>query len=600
MIELKNKLDDKLEPQEEALLEIFKQNENNTLKTLIGIYKGYYLNLFFSVIFFLIKSSPVWIMPVVSANIINAATDKGENAVNIIIVNVIIILVMVLQNVPTNYIHTVLYAKTIRSVERELRSTLVKKLQQLSIAYHNEMQSGRLQSKIMRDVEQIENLSSQVFITILGIALNIVVALGVVIFKSLTVFIFFVGTIPVAVIIIIVFSGKIKRYNSDYRKEMEDTSVSVMEMVELIPVTRAHALEKQETKKIDRQLVNVEKKGLKLDLIQAYFSSISWVAFQVFQIICLGFTGYIAVKGYISIGEVVLYQTYFGSIVAQIAGVITLLPTIAKGLESVSSIGDILLSDDIENNRKKKKIKEVKGEITFRNVNFQYKDSELPILTNLNFTINPGETIAFVGASGAGKSTILNLVIGFFQATEGQVLIDNQDIATLNLQSYRSHIAVVPQNAILFSDSIRENIIYGTNSISYEELNRIIKAANLEELIESLPDGVDTKITEHGMNLSGGQRQRISIARAFARNPKILVLDEATSALDSISEKKIQESIENLVKDRTTLVVAHRLSTIRNADKIAVIGNGGLEEFGTYEELMEKKGEFYKLKKLQM
>nr|WP_207718263.1 MULTISPECIES: ABC transporter ATP-binding protein [Clostridium] len=570
------------------------------MKTLIGIYKGHYLSLFFSVIFFLIKSSPVWVMPVVSANIINAATDKGENAVNIIIVNIIIILVMVLQNVPTNYIHTVLYAKTIRSVERKLRSTLVKKLQQLSIAYHNEMQSGRLQSKIMRDVEQIENLSSQVFITILGIALNIVVALGVVIFKSLTVFIFFVGTIPVAVIIIIVFSGKIKRYNSDYRKEMEETSVSVMEMVELIPVTRAHALEKQETKKIDRQLVNVAKKGLKLDLIQAYFSSISWVAFQVFQIICLGFTGYIAVKGYISIGEVVLYQTYFGSIVAQIAGVITMLPTIAKGLESVSSIGDILLSDDIENNRKKKKIKEVKGEITFRNVNFKYKDSELQILTNLNFTINPGETIAFVGASGAGKSTILNLVIGFFQATEGQVLIDNQDIATLNLQSYRSHIAVVPQNAILFSDSIRENIIYGTNSILDEELNRIIKAANLEELIESLPDGVDTKITEHGMNLSGGQRQRISIARAFARNPKILILDEATSALDSISEKKIQESIENLVKDRTTLVVAHRLSTIRNADKIAVIGNGGLEEFGTYEELMEKKGEFYKLKKLQM
>ncbi|OOM46421.1 putative multidrug export ATP-binding/permease protein [Clostridium beijerinckii] len=261
----------------------------------------------------------------------------------------------------------------------------------------------------------------------------------------------------------------------------------------------------------------------------------------------------------------------------------------------MSSIGDILLSDDIENNRKKKKIKEVKGEITFRNVNFQYKDSELPILTNLNFTINPGETIAFVGASGAGKSTILNLVIGFFQATEGQVLIDNQDIATLNLQSYRSHIAVVPQNAILFSDSIRENIIYGTNSISYEELNRIIKAANLEELIESLPDGVDTKITEHGMNLSGGQRQRISIARAFARNPKILVLDEATSALDSISEKKIQESIENLVKDRTTLVVAHRLSTIRDADRILYIANKGIAEEGTHEELMKLRGLYYSL-----
>lgn len=599
MIGKENKTNDKLEPDEEALLKIFKQNENSTLKTLVGIYKGHYLKLFLSIIFFLLKSSPVWILPVVSANIINAATDKGANAVHIIVVNIIIILVMVLQNIPTNYVHTVLYAKTIRSVERELRSTLVKKLQQLSIAYHNQMQSGRLQSKIMRDVEQIENLSSQVFITILSIILNIIAALGVVIFKSLTVFIFFIATIPVAVLIIVAFGGKIKSYNTDYRKEMEETSVRVMEMVELIPITRAHALEKQETKKIDNQLINIAKKGLKLDLIQAYFSSISWVAFQVFQIICLGFTGYIALKGNITIGEVVLYQTYFGSIVAQISGIITLLPTIAKGLESVASIGDVLLSDDVENNRKKKKVKNVEGEITFKNVEFQYKDTNSPILKNLSFSINPGETVAFVGASGAGKSTILNLVIGFFQSTGGQVLIDNQDIKNINLQSYRSHIAVVPQNAILFSDTIRENILYGIKSISDEELNKIIKAANLEELIESLPDGLDTRITEHGSNLSGGQRQRISIARAFVRNPKILVLDEATSALDSISEKKIQESIESLVKNRTTLVVAHRLSTIRNADKIAVIGNGGLEEFDTYDELMGKKGEFYKLKKLQ-
>lgn len=595
-----DKREEKLEPQEEALLKNFKKNENNTLRTLIGLYKGHYLNLLISIIFFILKSSPVWILPIVTSNIINVATNKDENAIQTIMINIAVILITVFQNVITNYIHTVLYAKTIRSVERNLRSSLVKKLQQLSIAYHNEMQSGRLQSKIMRDVEQIQILSSQVFITILGIGLNIIIALGVIIFKNFTVFLFFAATIPVAVIIIAVFSGKIKRYNSDYRKEMEETSVRVMEMVELIPVTRAHALERQETKKTDEQLKNVAKKGLKLDLIQAYFSSINWASFQVFQIICLGFTGYLAVKNYITVGEVVLYQTYFGGIIAEISAAITLLPTIAKGLESVNSVGDILLCHDIENSRKKNKVKEVTGKITFNNVDFQYKDSEAPTLKNLNFTINSGETIAFVGASGSGKSTILNLVIGFFQSTGGQVLIDNQDIKSLNLQKYRSHIAVVPQNPILFSDTIRENIIYGANDISDKELNKIVKAANLEELIKSLPEGLDTKITEHGRNLSGGQRQRISIARAFVRNPKILILDEATSALDSVSEKKIQESIENLVKDRTTLVVAHRLSTIRNADKIAVIGNGGLQEFGTYDELMEKKGEFYKLKQLQM
>jgi len=591
---------EKLEPEEEALLENFRRNKNHTLKTLIGLYKGHYLKLFFSVVFFAIKHSPALVLPIITSNVINVATSRSKNAVSVIIFNIVIIIILILQNVPSNYVHTLLYAKAIRSTERDLRSSIVRKLQHLSIAYHNEMQSGRLQSKIMRDVEQIETLSSQIFIGVLSIVLNIAVALGVVIFKSLTVFLFFIATIPVAVLIIVAFRKKIKKYNRDYRKEMEETSIRVIEMVELIPVTRAHALEKQETKKMNNQLVNVAKKGFKLDMIQSYFGAVSWAAFQVFQVICLGFTGCLAAKGYISVGEVVMYQTYFASIIGQVSNAITMLPTIAKGLESVNSVGDILLCDDIENNNKKKKVKTVLGQITFKNVDFQYKDSEVPVLKNLSLDIKPGETIAFVGASGAGKSTILNLVIGFFQTTKGQVMIDGQDIKTLNLPSYRSHIAVVPQNAILFSDTIRENIIYGTDDISEEELNKVIKAANLEELIASLPDGLDTKITEHGKNLSGGQRQRVSIARAFVRNPKILILDEATSALDSISEKKIQESIENLVKNRTTLVVAHRLSTIRNADRIAVIGDGGLQEFGTYDELMEKKGEFYKLKKLQM
>jgi len=193
----------------------------------------------------------------------------------------------------------------------------------------------------------------------------------------------------------------------------------------------------------------------------------------------------------------------------------------------------------------------------------------------------------------------LNLAIGFLKADSGQVRIDGKNLMEVNLQSYREHIAVVPQQSILFSGTIRDNITYGTEGIPDEKLWEIVRAANLEDVIKKMPDGLDTMITEHGDNLSGGQKQRISIARAFVRNPKILILDEATSALDSVSEKKIQDSIQRLVRDRTTLIVAHRLSTIKNADKIAVIGNGGVLEYGNYEELMEQKGEFYHLKKLQ-
>ena len=589
-----------LDASEKALLETFRRNEGSSLKTLIGIYKGHYLKLFFSILFFAIKHSPVWVLPIVTSNIINVATERPDNAGTIILINALIMSFFVIQNIFTNYIHTWLYAKTVRNVERGLRSSLVRKLQQLSITYHNEMQSGRLQSKIMRDVEQIETLSSQIFITVLSILLNVVVAFGVVIFKSLTVFLFFLATIPVAVCLMVTFRSKIKRYNADFRKEMEETSVKVMEMVELIPVTRAHALERQETQKMDHQLGNVAEKGLKLDMIQTYFSSISWVAFQLFQVICLAFTGYLAAKGRISVGEVVMYQTYFSSIVNQVSNVITLLPTISKGLESVDSIGDILLCHDVEDNKNKRKVKTITGNITFDHVTFQYPDAEAPVLKDLSLQIKAGETVAFVGSSGAGKTTILNMVIGFIKANSGRILIDDMDLNSLNLQSYRSHIAVVPQQSILFSGTIRENITYGMDNISEEMLYKVIKAANLEDVIAALPEGLDTIITEHGSNLSGGQRQRISIARAFIRDPRILILDEATSALDTISEKKIQDAIHNLVQDRTTLIVAHRLSTIRDADKIAVVGNGGIEEFGTYDELLDLKGEFYRLKNLQI
>ena len=578
------KQEQRLNAEEKALLENFQRNENHSLRTLLGLYKGHYLDLFLSVVFFAIKHSPVWVLPIVTANIINAATEGGDDAVRTILINVLVMLILIAQNVFTNYIHTWLYAKTIRTVERELRSSLVRKLQQLSITYHKQMQSGRLQSKIMRDVEQVEALSSQIFISVLSIILNIFVAFGVVVFKSLTVFAFFLSTIPVAVIIMVAFRTKIRSYNRDFRKEIEETSVRVMEMVELIPVTRAHALEKQETRKMNTQLSDVAKKGLKLDMLQSLFGSISWVAFQIFQVITLAFTAVLAVKNVIEVGDVVMYQSYFGTIVAQVSGVITLLPTIAKGLEAVNSIGDILNCHDIENNSKKKKLKDITGSIIFDHVEFQFDDADTPQLKDLNFEIKPGETIAFVGGSGAGKTTILNLVIGFLKTTKGRVLIDGNDIKDLDLRSYRKHIAVVPQQSILFTGTIRENITYGMDNISEERLWEVIKAANLDELIESL---------------SGGQRQRISIARAFVRDPKILILDEATSALDSISEKKIQSAISNLVKDRTTLIVAHRLSTIRNADRIAVIGNGGLEEIGTYDELMAAKGEFYELKVLQ-
>lgn len=585
--------------EEDVLLESFKRHEKNNLKILMGLYKGQYFKLFLSMVLFIIKHSPEWVFPIVTANIINEATNPSEKALSNILINAVVMLVLVAQNVLTNYYHTYLYAKTIRDVECGLRSSMVGKLQQLSITYHNEMQSGRLQSKIMRDVEQVENLSAQIFINVLSMILNVVVAFVVVFSTSLTVFLFFLGTAPVAVLIVNIFKNKLNSQNRDFRKEMEETSAKVMEMVELIPVTRAHALEETEINKLDEQLERVAQKGFRLDMLQSFFGSINWASFRIFQIGCLAFTGYLAAKGKILPGDVVMYQTYFSNIVSQVSGLITLIPIISKGLESVDSIGDILLCPDVEDRGGRRKLRKVKGDIKLNDVSFKFRNSEVATIQNLSFHVKPGETVAFVGASGAGKTTVMNLIIGFLRADSGEIIIDGNNIDDLNLQSYRQHIAVVPQTPILFTGTIRENITYGSDDVSEEALSEVVKAANLQDLVESLPKGLDTDISEHGANLSGGQRQRISIARAFVRDPKILILDEATSALDAISEKKIQDSIEQLVKNRTTLIVAHRLSTIRNADRIAVIGDGGLLEIGSYEELMEKKGEFYKLHELQ-
>ncbi|WP_066720424.1 ABC transporter ATP-binding protein [Clostridium sp. Marseille-P299] len=584
---------------EDLYINCYGKNKKRPIKILMGLYKGHYSKFILSGIFFALKHSCVWVLPIVTANIINIALAREESGLGKIIFNLIVILALVTLNIPMNYLYTKCRSRAVRDVEAGLRGAMVRKLQQLSMSYHKEMQSGRLQSKIMRDVEAIETLSQQLFINTLTIGLNIIVALSVTLFKSRIVFLFFLVSAPIAAFTIVGFKSKIKKSNSEFRKEMEETSARVMEMVELIPVTRAHALEKEEIKKMESQLNLVAEKGYRLDIIQANFGAVSWAVFQAFQIICLGFSGFLAYKGKISVGDITLYQTYFTTVVNQVSNFINLLPIISKGMESVNSVGEVILADDIENNKGKKKIKKVNGEYEFKDVSFSY-DNKKTVLNSFNLKVNEGETIAFVGESGAGKSTVLNLVIGFIKPNKGKILLDGNDLNQINLRSYRKHLAVVPQTSILFSGTIRDNITYGMTSVTDEKIIEVIKAANLTEFIESLPQGLDTIVGEHGGKLSGGQRQRISIARALIRDPRVIVLDEATSALDSISEREIQKALNNLTKNRTTFIVAHRLSTIRNADRIAVINGGRCVEYGTYEELMALKGEFYEMRRLQI
>lgn len=580
-------------------IECYKKYQGHPLIILIRLYKGNYHKFVLAVLFFLIKHCPVWVLPIVTANIINDVTLGNENTVRNVIVQCIIMVILIGINIPTNYLYTRYKSLATRYAETGLRKALVRKLQQLSISYHKETQSGRLQSKIIRDVEAVETLSTQLLISTLNIALNIVIALAVTVSKSMLVFVFFLLTTPIAAITMVFFRNIMRKRNHEFRHEMEETSAQVMEMVEMIPVTRAHALEEKEIDKMSDQLFTVAEKGYRLDVIQSVFGSVGWAIFQVFQIVCLAFTGLLALHGTILPGDITLYQSYFSTIVNQISSFVTLIPTIAKGVESVNSIGEVLLSDDIEKNEGKESLDHLEGEYDFKNVKFRYNNTDTHVLNGLNLHVKPGETIALVGESGSGKSTILNLAIGFNLTTDGEVLVDGHNMKDIDLRSYRQFLAVVPQSSILFSGTLRDNITYGVEHVDEDFLNEVVRAANLSDLVDSLPDGLDTEVGEHGGKLSGGQRQRVSIARALIRNPRVIVLDEATSALDSISEKLIQEALDNLTRDRTTFIVAHRLSTIRNADRIAVIDSGRCVEYGTFEELMEMKGEFYRMKSIQ-
>ena len=585
---------------EQKYVKYYKKYSDKPLLVLLGFYKGQYHKFLISSVFYLIKHSPALFSSLLIANVINGVIEGGEAAKTAIIVNTAIWLGLLLIHLPANYLHSMYRSRVTRQTEAGLRAALVRKLQELSIPYHTQVQSGRLQSKIIRDVEAIETLSSQMFINVINIVMNLTIMISVTAVKNRTILLFFLLVAPIASFTVIAFRKKISRENRAFRMEMEETSARVMEMVEMVPVTRAHALEDVEKEKISRQLEQTAESGYRLDMVQSNFGAVGWVVFQVFQALCLAFTGYLALNGKIMVGDITFYQTGFTTVVNQFTALINLLPVMTKGLESVSSIGEVLSSEDIEHNEGKAELEDLKGEYEIKNVDYTYPGTEQKILDGLSMKVKRGETIAFVGESGAGKSTLLNMLIGFMLPDDGIIRVDGRDIRDINLKSYRRFISVVPQMPLLFTGTLRDNITYGMKNVSDEALDRAIEAANLKTFVSGLPDGLDTMIDEHGGNLSGGQRQRISIARAIIRDPKVIILDEATSALDVVSEREIQEALNRLVRGRTTFIVAHRLSTVKNADRIMVLSKGHMVEDGSYNELMEKRGIFYHMEKIQI
>lgn len=552
----------------------------------------------YSAFIYIIKSLAVWGLPLITSEIINIVTNNDPQLTKKLTIYAISLVIMLLSNYPLHIYYSLYLHRRLRAMGAGLRTSLIRKLQHLSITYHNEIESGKIQAKFMRDIEAIEGLSSQLVISVIPCILHALLAIIIAASKSGTVTLFFFLVIPVNILFVQFFRRTMRSANRNFRIENENVTAKMSNMLDMIPVTKAHGLEEEEIAILEQKIDRLRQKGLKVDKVNAKFASVSWITSQLMSCGCLFFTAYLATKGKIGIGDIVLYQSYFNTISNNISSIINIYPQLTKGTDAIQSLSEILLSNEVENNAGKIKLRYVHGTIEFDNVNYRYPDAKENIIKDLSFTVEPGECVAFVGASGSGKSTVMNMIIGFLQATEGEVRIDGKPIGMLDLSKYRSFISVVPQSCVLFTGSIKENITYGLTNIPEERIQEVVRLSNIDEFVKDLPQGLDTPVGENGAKLSGGQKQRISIARALIRDPKILILDEATSALDNISEYHVQKAIDHLTKGRTTFVVAHRLSTIRNADRIIVMEEGRCVETGTYDELMAKKGKFFELKSL--
>lgn len=595
---------DNVIPDYEHLFEDVSEKKGNRKKGFFGkILKINRGPLITSTLVFILQHLPVWLIPVLTANIINTVTGTlatGNGATpemwRTLILNASIMFILIVQNVPSTILRWRITSKMVRRTSAGVKSAVVRKLQSLSITYHKNMQTGKVQSKFLKDTEAIDGLFSNLLHGLIPSIFTVIIATAISLYTNWIVSLFFLVIVPSNVIITKLFYGKLKKTYKDYRVKTEAMSAKMSTMLNMMTVTKSHGLEDKEIESLNKSIANLTGSGRKVDRVTANFGSWTYVIPTLFNALCVVFCAIMAVYGHIGVGDIVLYQSMFSQISGSVSSLVNLVPAFSSGLDALSSVSELMNVKDIEVSIGKAHVNKIEGNVEFKNVYYRYPDTEQYVVSGLNLSVKQGECIAVVGSSGSGKSTIMNMIIGFLPPTDGDICIDGRSIKDFNLSEYRHHISVVPQNSILFAGTIRENITYGLEHYTEEQLLRAVEMANLNEFVKDLPKGLNTDIGEHGDKLSGGQKQRITIARALIRDPKILILDEATSALDNISEYHVQKAISSSIRGRTTFIVAHRLSTIRDADRIVVMEQGVPVEIGTYEELMEKKGKFYELK----
>ena len=476
-------------------------------------------------------------------------------------------------------------------MERDMRQELFEHYEELSFSYYSQNNSGQMMSKLVSDLFDISEFAhhgpENLFISLVKIVGSFI-------------FLFLINkklALPLIVLVILMFlfsfrqNQKMQRTFMENRKKIGDVNASLQDTLSGIRVVQSFTneeIEKEKFQKSNHAFLVSKKDNYRC---MGEFMSSNLFFQGMMYLVTLVYGGYLIANNEMSAADLAMYALFIGIFISPIQILVELMEMMQKGLSGFRRFLDVMETEpEIQDAPDAVELKDVKGRVCYEDVSFHYSDDETTVLSHVSIEIPAGKSVALVGPSGGGKTTICSLLPRFYDVTGGRVTVDGQDIRSLTLKSLRSQIGVVQQDVYLFSGSIRDNIAYGKPDATEEEIIEAAKCANIHDFIMELPDQYDTFVGERGARLSGGQKQRISIARVFLKNPPILILDEATSALDNESERWIQHSLEELSKNRTTITIAHRLSTIKNADEIIVITENGIAERGTHETLLEKNG----------
>ncbi|HCT6565388.1 TPA: SAV1866 family putative multidrug efflux ABC transporter [Staphylococcus aureus] len=575
------------------------------IKRYLQFVKPYKYRIFATIIVGIIKFGipmliPLLIKYAIDGVINNHALTTDEKVHHLTIAIGIALFIFVIVRPPIEFIRQYLAQWTSNKILYDIRKKLYNHLQALSARFYANNQVGQVISRVINDVEQTKDFILTGLMNIWLDCITIIIALSIMFFLDVKLTLAALFIFPFYILTVYVFFGRLRKLTRERSQALAEVQGFLHERVQGISVVKSFAIEDNEAKNFDKKNTNFLTRALKHTRWNAYsFAAINTVT-DIGPIIVIGVGAYLAISGSITVGTLAAFVGYLELLFGPLRRLVASFTTLTQSFASMDRVFQLIDEDyDIKNGVGAQPIEIKQGRIDIDHVSFQYNDNEAPILKDINLSIGKGETVAFVGMSGGGKSTLINLIPRFYDVTSGQILIDGHNIKDFLTGSLRNQIGLVQQDNILFSDTVKENILLGRPTATDEEVVEAAKMANAHDFIMNLPQGYDTEVGERGVKLSGGQKQRLSIARIFLNNPPILILDEATSALDLESESIIQEALDVLSKDRTTLIVAHRLSTITHADKIVVIENGHIVETGTHRELIAKQGAYEHLYSIQ-